>query len=135
MVPFQDAIKEVMAGRYQMFFGAQGAIRPMDRASHPVREVTATTNLSRFSFPEYDRAAEQFMRAATEAERVAAARTMTEVANNYAPFIRSWYAWTTGSCSPGFQDSVRRSSRPLEIHGRRCGQAIVETTRQLMLIP
>jgi len=128
MVPFQDAIKEVMAGSYQMFFVSQGgdptgwvALRILYGKSPP------TTNLSRFSFPEYDRAAEQFLRAATEAERVAAARTATEVANNYAPFIPlivrmdNWFVqpWVLGFSPPVIQthwkymdiDVARQSSK------------------------
>jgi ABC-type transport system substrate-binding protein len=112
MTPFQDAIKEVMAGRYQMFFGAQGGdptgwieLRILYGKSPP------PTNLSRFSFPEYDRAAEQFLSAATEAERVAAARTMSKIANNYAPFIPlvvrldNWFVqpWISGFSPPVIQ--------------------------------
>jgi ABC-type transport system substrate-binding protein len=112
MVPFQDAIKEVIAGRYQMFFGAQGGdptgwieLRILYGKEPP------TTNLSRFSFPDYDLAAERFMRAATETERVAAARTMSEVANNYAPFIPlaarldNWFVqpWILGFSPPVIQ--------------------------------
>lgn len=112
MVPFQDANKEVMAGRYQMFFGGQGgdptgwiALGILYGKSPP------TTNPSRFSLPEYDRAAEQFMRAATEAERVAAARKMSEVANSYAPFIPlvvrldNWFVqpWISGFSPPVIQ--------------------------------
>ena len=128
MTPFQDAIKEVMAGHYQMFFGAQGGdptgwieLRILYGKSPP------TTNPSRFSFPEYDRAAEQFMRAATETERVAAARTMSQVANNYAPFIPlvvrldNWFVqpWVSGFSPPVIQthwkymdiDLARQSSK------------------------
>jgi ABC-type transport system substrate-binding protein len=112
MVPFQDAVKEVIAGRVQMFFGAQGGdptgwipLRILYGKSPP------TTNLSRFSFPEYDGAAERFMRAATESERVAAARTMTDVANNYAPLIPlvvrldNWFVqpWISGFSPPIIQ--------------------------------
>ena len=112
MAPFQEILKEVIAGRYQMFFGAQGGdptgwieLRFLYGKSPP------TTNLSRFALPEYDRAAEQFMRAATEAERVAAARTMSEIANNYAPFIPlvvrldNWFVqpWISGFSPPVIQ--------------------------------
>ena len=105
MTLFQDAIKEVMAGQYQMFFGAQGGDPTgWNELSILYGKSPPGTNLSRFSLPEFDRAAEQFMRAATEAERVAAARTMSEVANNYAPFIplvvslRNWFVqpWISG---------------------------------------
>jgi ABC-type transport system substrate-binding protein len=125
---FQDAIKEVMAGGYQMFFGAQGVdptgwieLRILYGKSPP------TTNLSRFSFPEYDRAAEQFMRAATESERVAAARTMSAIANNYAPFLPlvarldNWFVqpWISGFSPPVIQthwkymdiDVIRQSAK------------------------
>jgi ABC-type transport system substrate-binding protein len=128
MVPFQDAIKEVMAGRYQMYFGAQGGdptgwieLRILYGKSPPA------TNPSRFSFVEYDRAAEQFMQAATEAERVATARTMSEVARNYAPFIPlvvrldNWFVqpWISGFSPPVIQthwkymdiDVARQSSK------------------------
>jgi len=51
------------------------------------------------------------MRAETEGERVAAARTMTEVANNYAPFIPlvarldNWFVqpWISGFSPPIIQ--------------------------------
>jgi ABC-type transport system substrate-binding protein len=87
MTPFQDAVKEVVSGRYQMYFGAVGG-DPTGwlELSILYGKSPPTSNVSRFSSPEYDRAAEQFMRAATEAERVAAARTMSQIANTYAPF-------------------------------------------------
>ena len=128
MLPFQDAIKEVMAGRYQLFFGAQGG-DPTGWIELGILygKSPPTTNLSRFSFPEYDRAAEEFMRAATDAERVAAARTMSQVANNYAPFIPlmvrldSWFVqpWVSGFSPPVIQthwkymdiDVARQSSK------------------------
>jgi len=88
MTLFQDAIKEVIAGQYQAFYSSQGgdptgwiALRILYGKSPP------SSNPSRFALPEYDAAAERFMRAGTEPERVAAARTMSEIANNYAPFI------------------------------------------------
>ena len=112
MVPFQDAIKDVMAGHFQMYFGAQGGdptgwieLRILYGKSPPA------TNPSRFSSPEYDRAAQQFMRAATDEERLAAARTMSDVANNYAPFIplvvrlENWFVqpWMSGFSPPTIQ--------------------------------
>jgi ABC-type transport system substrate-binding protein len=88
MTPFQDAINEEIAGQCQKFFGAQGGdptgwieLRILYGKSPPV------SNVSRFALPEYDRAAEEFMIAAIEAERITAARTMSEVANIYAPPI------------------------------------------------
>lgn len=112
MTLFQDAIKEVMAGQYQMFHGAQGG-DPTGwiELSILYGKSPPGTNLSRFSLPEYDRAAEQFMRAATETERVAAARTMSQVANNYAPFIplvvslQHWFVqpWISGFSPPVIQ--------------------------------
>jgi hypothetical protein len=71
--------------------------------------------------------AEQFMQAATEAERVAAARTMSDVARNCAPFIPlvarldNWFVqpWVSGFSPPVIQthwkymdiDVARQSSK------------------------
>jgi ABC-type transport system substrate-binding protein len=112
MAPFQDSIKEVMAGRYRMTFGAQGgdptgwiALRLLYGKS------PEETNLARFALPEYDRAAERFLHAASEAERIAAARTMSDVARNYAPLIplvvqlENWFVqpWIKGFSPPTIQ--------------------------------
>jgi oligopeptide transport system substrate-binding protein len=128
MTPFQDAIKEEIAGQYQMSFGAQGGdptgwieLRILYGKSPPA------SNISRFASHEYDRAAEEFMSAATEAERIIAARTMSEVANIYAPFIPlvirmdNWFVqpWVSGFSPPVIQthwkymdvDAVRQSSK------------------------
>src|SRR5205823_5033780 len=42
-------------------------------------------NVSQFKFAEYDRAAEQFLRSATDAEQIVAARKMSELARTYMP--------------------------------------------------
>ena len=112
LTPFQDAIKEVMAGRFQMYFGAQGG-DPTGWISLRMLygKSPETSNPGRFMAAEYDRAAEQFLRAATEAERVAAARTMSDVARNYAPFIPlavrvdNWFVqpWLQGFSPPVIQ--------------------------------
>jgi ABC-type transport system substrate-binding protein len=88
VTPFQDAVKEVTAGRYQMYYGSQGGdpsgwigLRVLYGKSPP------WSNISHFSSPEYDRAADEFLRAGTAAEQVAAARTMSNVAHNYAPMF------------------------------------------------
>jgi ABC-type transport system substrate-binding protein len=42
-------------------------------------------NVSQFKLDEYDRAAEKFLRSASDAEQIAAARKMTELARTYTP--------------------------------------------------
>jgi hypothetical protein len=42
-------------------------------------------NVTQFKFAEYDRAAEQFLRSATDAEQIVAARKMSELARTYMP--------------------------------------------------
>ena len=124
-----------MAGRFQMFFGAQGgdptgwiALRILYGKSPP------TTNLSRFSFPEYDRAAEQFM-ARGDGVRASGGRPDN---------VRDREQLRTHHSTPDAPGQLVRAALdfgiqsarhpdPLEIHGHRCTPASVETTRQLTL--
>jgi hypothetical protein len=63
--------------------GSSASIRPA-----PVRASSKQpqrVNVSQFRLDEYDRAAEQFMRSAIDADQIAAARKMTELARTYMP--------------------------------------------------
>ena len=86
VTPFQDAIKELEKGEYQMYFGGfGGSPSGWPELLQLYSKQTAQINVSRFKFAAYDRAAEQFLRSATEAEQIAAARKMTELAQTYMP--------------------------------------------------
>jgi ABC-type transport system substrate-binding protein len=86
VTPFQDAIKELERGEYQMYFGGfGGSPSGWPELGQSYSKQPQQINFSRFKFAAYDRAAEQFLRSATEAEQIAAARTMTELAQTYMP--------------------------------------------------
>ncbi len=86
-VPPQDLFKEAAQGKFQLNVHGRG--------TDPTGIVLITlyskeppdTNDSRFRSDVYDRALEQYQRAATEPERLAAARTMNEVVDNFVPQI------------------------------------------------
>jgi ABC-type transport system substrate-binding protein len=86
--PFQDAIKDLVAGHYQIWFGGfggtptgQGILSQLYSKSSP------QINVSQFKLPEYDAAMERFMRSNDPAQQVAAARAMADIARAYAPMI------------------------------------------------
>jgi len=86
VTPFQDAIKELEKGKYQMYFGGFGG----SPSGYPellqlYSKQPQRVNVSQFKFAEYDRAAEQFLRSATDAEQIVAARKMSELARTYMP--------------------------------------------------
>ena len=63
ITPFQDAIKELIAGKFQMYFGGYGGsasgyaqlIELWGKSPHPI-------NFTRFKLAEYDEAFVQFLR-------------------------------------------------------------------------
>ena len=86
VTPFQDAIKELEKGKYQMYFGGFGG----SPSGYPellqlYSKQPQRVNVSQFKLAEYDRAAEQFLRSATDAEQIVAARKMSELARTYMP--------------------------------------------------
>jgi len=88
LVPFQDIIKELDAGNFQMYFGGYGGI-PSGYAvlMQLYGKEPPTVNPSRFRSAEFDRAMEEFLRAPKDAEQIAAARRMSELAQTYVPMI------------------------------------------------
>jgi len=86
--PFQDAIKDLVAGHYQIWFGGfggnptgQGILAQLYSKSSP------QINVSQFSLPEYDAAMDRFMRTNDPAQQRAAARAMSDIARAYAPMV------------------------------------------------
>jgi len=86
VTPFQDAIKELEKGQFQLYFGGFGG----SPSGYPellqlYSKQPQRINVSQFKLPEYDRAAEDFLRAGTEAEQIAAGRRMSDLARTYMP--------------------------------------------------
>jgi ABC-type transport system substrate-binding protein len=88
VTPFQDAIKELEKGQFQMYFGGFGG----SPSGYPellqlYSKQPQRVNVTQFKLDDYDRAAEQFLRSATDAEQIAAARRMSDLARTYAPEV------------------------------------------------
>ena len=110
VTPFQDAIKELEKGKYQMYFGGFGG----SPSGYPAllqlySKQPQRVNVTQFKFAEYDRAAEQFLRSATDAEQIAAARKMSELARTYMPELPAIFRLENDFAQPwllGFRPPV-----------------------------
>jgi ABC-type transport system substrate-binding protein len=111
LTPFQDAIKELEKGQFQMYFGGFGG----SPSGYPellqlYSKQPQRVNVSQFRLDEYDQAADKFLRSASDAEQVAAARRMTELARTYMPELPTIFRlennfaqpWLLGFNSPVF---------------------------------
>ncbi len=88
LTPFQDFIKEVIGGKFQLAaagFGGiptgDGILELLDSRQPPF------ANQSRFKFAEYDQWLDRFLRSPTTPEQIVAARRMTEMARAYMPLL------------------------------------------------
>jgi ABC-type transport system substrate-binding protein len=88
VTPFQEVIKEIDAGKFQMYFGGYGG-EPSGYAEliQLVSTQPPTVNSARFKLADYDRAMEAFLRSPAEAGQRAAARTMSELAATWMPML------------------------------------------------
>jgi len=112
VTPFQDAIKELVAGKYQLFFsGFGGSASGYLQLSQLWSKSQPNINHSRFEFPEYDAAFAQFLQSPDPAAQVAAARRMSEIARAYVPMLPAVFRlesnfvqpWVQGFSPPVFQ--------------------------------
>ena len=88
VTPFQDFVKELIAGQYQMSaagFGGiptgDGILELLDSRQPPF------ANQSRFKSAEYDQLVDRFLRSSTAPEQIAAARSMNAIARAYMPLL------------------------------------------------
>jgi ABC-type transport system substrate-binding protein len=112
VTPFQDAIKELQQAQYQIYFGGfGGSPSGYPQLMQLYSRQSPQLNVTRFSNPDYDRAAEAFLRAATDAGQVAAARRMDELARNWMPELPAVFRlendfvqpWVEGFSPPIFR--------------------------------
>lgn len=109
--PFQDVIKELEHGKFQLYYGGFGG-SPSGYAElvQLYSKAPQRVNVSQFKLPEYDRAMEQFVRSADDEVQIAAARTMSELARTYMPEMPAAYRlenyfvqpWVRGFAPPIF---------------------------------
>jgi ABC-type transport system substrate-binding protein len=110
LTPFQDAIKELEKGQFQMYFGGFGG----SPSGYPellqlYSKQPQRVNVSQFRLDEYDRVAEQFLHSASDAEQIATARKMTELARTYMPELPAFFRLENDFVQPwllGFSPQV-----------------------------
>src|SRR5438477_6267921 len=88
LTPFQDFVKKLEAGNFQLYWGGYGGVPygypqldQLDSRQPP------TVNTARFRLAEYDRAVDRFYASPNEKGRNAAARQASELASTYAPIL------------------------------------------------
>ena len=88
LTPFQDLIKDLEGGKFQLNFGGYGGI-PSGYAQlmQLYGKEPPSVNASRFKSADYDRAMEEYLRSGGDAEQVATARKMSEIARTFVPII------------------------------------------------
>jgi len=88
LTPFQDLIKDLEGGKFQLYFGGYGGI-PSGYAQlmQLYGKEPPSVNASRFNSADYDRAMEEYLRSGRDAEQIATARRMSEIAKNFVPII------------------------------------------------
>jgi oligopeptide transport system substrate-binding protein len=88
VTPFQDAIKEMEQGKFQIIYrGFGGTPSGYPELLQLYSKQPRRINSGLFKLAEYDRAAEQFLRSGTPAEQMAAARRMSDLARTYTPLL------------------------------------------------
>jgi oligopeptide transport system substrate-binding protein len=92
VAPFQEVIKELEKGKFQMYQGGfGGSPSGYNELAQLHSKQPQRVNIVQFKNAEYDRAAEQFLRSATDDEQIAAARTMSEIARTYMPLLPAYF--------------------------------------------
>ena len=88
LTPFQDVIKELEGGSFQMYYGGYGGVPfgyPMLLQMDDRQPVTV--NVSRFKSAEVEKLVDAFFASGDEAGRIAAARQGSEIAATYLPLM------------------------------------------------
>ncbi|HKE39547.1 MAG TPA: ABC transporter substrate-binding protein [Casimicrobiaceae bacterium] len=88
ITPFQDVIKELEQGKFQMYAGGYGG-NPSgwSELTQLYSRQPRTVNITAFKLSEYDRAFEQFLASPGEAGQIKTARVMSEIARTYMPML------------------------------------------------
>lgn len=101
VTPFQDAVKEMVAGKFQLAFVGQGGIPSGYGVLIPLYgKAQSSINLSRFKLAEYDVAFGEFVRSSEPTAQIAAAHRMTELAQAYMPMLPAVFRTETNYVQP-----------------------------------
>jgi ABC-type transport system substrate-binding protein len=104
LTPFQDAIKELERGQFQAYFGGFGGspsgynVLSQLHSRQPQR-----VNVTQFKNADYDRAADEYLRSATNAGQIALARRMDELARTWMPELPAAFRLESNIVQPWVQ--------------------------------
>ena len=125
--PFQDIIKELEKGKFQLYYGGFGG-SPSGYAElvQLSGKQPQRVNVSHFKLAEYDRSLDQFLRTGDDEEQVGAARTMSEIARTYMPQLPAVYRldnhfvqpWVQGFAPPVFSSYWKYLDIDLDLRRR-----------------
>jgi len=110
LMPFQEIIKNLEKGKFQMYQGGFGGspsgynVHAQLHGRQPQR-----VNTVQFHNADYDRAADQFVRAASDEEQMEAAHAMNEIARTYMPLLPVYFRLESNYVQPwltGFRPFV-----------------------------
>lgn len=86
IAPFQEIIKALEKGQYQMYYGGfGGSPSGYNELSQLHSKQPQRVNVSQFKLAEFDAAMDQFLASASDAAQIAAARKMSDLARTYMP--------------------------------------------------
>jgi ABC-type transport system substrate-binding protein len=101
VTPFQDAVKEMVSGKFQLAYVGQGGVPSGYAVLIPLwGKAQSSINLSRFRLAEYYAAFADFLRASEPVAQIAAARKMTELAQAYMPMLPAVFRVETNFVQP-----------------------------------
>ena len=104
VTPFQDAIKELERGQFQTYFGGfGGSPAGYNVLSQLHSRQPRRVNVTQFKNADFDRAADEFLRSATSADQIAAARRMNEIALTYMPELPAAFRLESNIVQPWIQ--------------------------------
>ncbi len=110
ITPFQDAVKELIAGKYQLYFGGYGgSASGYGELIQLWGKSLPSVNLTRFRLAEFDVEFERFLRSSDPSAQVATARRMSDLAQAYMPLLPAIYRLETNYVQPwlmGFNSFV-----------------------------
>ena len=110
VAPFQEIIKDLEKGKFQMYQGGFGG-SPSGYNEHAQlhSRQPQRVNTVQFGNAEYDRAADEFLKSASDEEQIAAARTMSAIARTYMPLLPVYFRLESNYVQPwvrGFRPGV-----------------------------
>ena len=127
ITPFQEAIKELEAGEFQMYFGGYGG-NPSGYAQlmQLYGRQPPTVNVTRFRLPDYDREMERFLRSPDETEQIVAAAACPSCAAMYVPALPAIFRLENDFAQPwvlGLRSATLRRLLEVSRHRPRAAAA------------